>query len=107
MSCCLCSSRLKITSFFGRYSLNMTSTNSFPNEPVPPVTRTTCSDQFIKRASRKLSPSQFLRVFWPREYHLEGRRSGLEAVTASISESPRLGRAGRIERERGGRKFCL
>jgi len=55
----------------------------------------------------EIEPHQFLRVFWRREYDLEGRRSGLEAVTASISESPRLGRAGRIERERGGRKFCL
>src|SRR5689334_2013479 len=55
MSCCLSSSRLKIKSFFGRHSRSMISTNFFPNEPVPPVTRTTCSDQFIKDASSKLS----------------------------------------------------
>jgi hypothetical protein len=29
----------------------MISTNFFPKEPVPPVTRTTCSDQFIPCAS--------------------------------------------------------
>src|SRR6266851_2940687 len=51
MSCCLSSSRLKITSRLGWYSRNMISTNFFPNEPVPPVTRTTCSDQFIKPGS--------------------------------------------------------
>jgi hypothetical protein len=27
------------------------STNFFPNEPVPPVTSTSCSDQFIAPAS--------------------------------------------------------
>src|ERR1700691_22249 len=29
----------------------MVSTNFFPKDPVPPVTRTTCSDQFIPPAS--------------------------------------------------------
>ena len=51
MSCCLSSSRLKITSRFGRYSFSMISTNFFPKDPVPPVTRTACSDQFIPCAS--------------------------------------------------------
>src|SRR5882672_9956317 len=34
-------------SFWGRYSRNITSTNFLPKDPVPPVTSTTCSDQFI------------------------------------------------------------
>ncbi len=33
----------------------MISTNFLPNEPVPPVTRTTCSDQLINYASQKLN----------------------------------------------------
>src|SRR5258707_9529178 len=47
MSCCLSSSRLKMTRRFGRCSFSMSSTNFLPKDPVPPVTRTTCSDQFI------------------------------------------------------------
>src|SRR5277367_1970190 len=47
MSCCLSSSRLKITRRFGRYCFSMISTNFFPKDPVPPVTRIDCSDQFI------------------------------------------------------------
>ena len=38
---------------FGRYSASMISTNFLPNEPVPPVTRTTCSDQFITPPHRR------------------------------------------------------
>src|SRR5438128_7330320 len=34
-------------SFWGRYSFSMISTNFLPNDPVPPVTSTTCSAQFI------------------------------------------------------------
>ncbi len=51
MSCCFSSSRLRITRRFGRYSFSMISTNFLPNDPVPPVTRTACSDQFIPCAS--------------------------------------------------------
>src|SRR4029077_1883242 len=56
MSCCLSSSRLKITSFLGRYSRCRISTNFLPNEPVPPVTSTTCSDQFINLSLAEISP---------------------------------------------------
>src|SRR5271167_2798246 len=38
----------------------MISTNFLPNEPVPPVTKTTCSAQFIEPAS---IPSQYSGVF--------------------------------------------
>src|SRR5882724_9831005 len=47
MSCCFNSSRLKMISFLGRYSLSITDTNFLPKEPVPPVTRTVLSFQFI------------------------------------------------------------
>src|SRR5438270_11744782 len=45
ISCCFNSSRLKTINFLGRYSFSITSTNRLPNDPVPPVTSTTCSDQ--------------------------------------------------------------
>src|ERR1043165_7062771 len=47
ISCCLSSSRLKTISFCGRYSRSINSVNFLPKDPVPPVTSTTCSDQFI------------------------------------------------------------
>src|SRR5262249_11529056 len=55
------SSRLNTMSFCGRYSFSMISTNFLPNEPVPPVTSTTCSDQFMFILSRPRGVPHFSR----------------------------------------------
>src|SRR5882724_11492405 len=64
ISCCFNSSRLRMTSFLGRYSRSIISTNLCPNDPVPPVTNTTCSDQFILilNCAAETQPRQPLRL---------------------------------------------
>jgi hypothetical protein len=47
ISCCFSSSRLKMITFCGWYSSSMMRVNFFPNEPVPPVIKTTLFLQSI------------------------------------------------------------
>lgn len=57
ISCCFSSSRLKMMSLWGRFSLRRISINFLPKDPVPPVTRTVALDQ---SSGSNLSSSLFI-----------------------------------------------
>src|SRR5215471_2870588 len=94
MSCCLSSSRLKITRRFGWYCFSMISTNFLPKDPVPPVTKTACSDQFIPPrlgSTFEFTPSHQFRprgsVFSQRSIVNENAVRS-QSLSASISDVP-------------------